>query len=61
MTYSQRSSHPAAASDYTYLEYQLGQASDELAMAVEAQDEPRAAALRAQIAELEDQLALLED
>lgn len=30
MTYSQRSTHSAASSDYTYLEYQLGLAGDEL-------------------------------
>ncbi|WP_339223219.1 hypothetical protein [Paenibacillus sp. FSL H8-0332] len=61
MTYSQRSTHPAAASDYTYLEYQLGIAADELAVAVKAQDEPRAEAIRLKITELEDKLALLED
>ncbi|MEK5033823.1 hypothetical protein MKY96_20395 [Paenibacillus sp. FSL R7-0302] len=61
MTYSQRSTHPAAASDYTYLEYQIGIATDELAVAVKAHDEPRAEAIRLKIAELEDKLALLED
>ncbi|NQX49641.1 hypothetical protein HQN87_30535 [Paenibacillus tritici] len=61
MTYSQRSTHPAAASDYTYLEYQIGIAQDELSAAVQAQDKPRAEAIRAKLAELEDKLALLED
>jgi hypothetical protein len=61
MTYSQRSSHPAAASDYTYLEYQLGIAAEELKAAVQAQDEARAEAIREQLAKLEDELALLGD
>ena len=61
MTYSQRSSHPAAASDYTYLEYQIGIAAEELAKAIEAQDEARAEAIREQISDLEEELALLED
>ncbi|AIQ57199.1 hypothetical protein [Paenibacillus borealis] len=61
MTYSQRSSHPAAASDYTYLEYQIGIAAEELAKAIETQDEVRAEAIREKIAKLEDDLALLED
>lgn len=30
MTYSQRSTHAAAASDFTYLEYQIGLAAEEL-------------------------------
>lgn len=38
MTYSQRSTHGAAASDYTYLEYQLGVAGDELKQAVQAKE-----------------------
>jgi hypothetical protein len=41
MTYSQRFSHPAAASDYTHLEYQIGIAAEELAVAVKTQDEAR--------------------
>lgn len=61
MTYSQRSTHPAAASDYTYLEYQIGIATEELAQAIEAQDESLAAAIRKQLAGLEEELALLED
>jgi hypothetical protein len=61
MTYSQRSSHPAAASDYTYLEYQIGIAAEELTVAEKAQDEARAEAIREQLASLEEALALLED
>ncbi|MEK3673039.1 MULTISPECIES: hypothetical protein [unclassified Paenibacillus] len=61
MTYSQRSSHPAAASDYTYLEYQIELAAEELAVVLKAQDEARAEAIREKIAKLEDELALLED
>lgn len=61
MTYSQRSSHHAAASDYTYLEYQIELAAEELAVAVKALDEARAEAIRGQITKLEEELALLED
>lgn len=38
MTYSQRSTHFAAASDYTYLEYQIGLAADELKQALLAKE-----------------------
>ncbi|MBT2290964.1 hypothetical protein J7E73_17850 [Paenibacillus albidus] len=30
MTYSQRSTHPAASSDITYLEYQIGRVKDDI-------------------------------
>ncbi|WNS46687.1 hypothetical protein [Paenibacillus sp. MMS20-IR301] len=61
MTYSQRSSHPAAASDYTYLEYQIGMAADELSEAEQENDEARAEAIRVKLAGLEEELAKLED
>lgn len=61
MTYSQRSSHPAASSDYAYLEYQIGIAGEELAAAVQAKDDARAEAIRKKLAALEDELSLLED
>lgn len=36
MTYSQRSTHSAASSDFTYLEYQIGIAGEELKQAEHA-------------------------
>ncbi|MNW70350.1 hypothetical protein D3C74_496230 [compost metagenome] len=61
MTYSQRSTHPAAATDYTYLEYQISIAAEELAQAVKEQNEALCTAIRKKITGLEEEMALLED
>jgi hypothetical protein len=61
MTYSQHSSHPAAASDYSYLEYQIAIAAEELVTAEQEQNQARAEAIRKKLAGLEEELALLED
>lgn len=58
MTYSQRS---AASSDYVHLEIQIGKAAEELAEAVQANDETRAAAIRKRLKQLEEELAQFED
>ncbi|SET88918.1 hypothetical protein [Paenibacillus sp. NFR01] len=58
MTYSQRS---AASSDYVILEFQIGKAAEELAEAVQANDETRAANILKKLERLEEELAQLED
>ncbi|UQZ35644.1 hypothetical protein C2I18_20240 [Paenibacillus sp. PK3_47] len=61
MTYSQRSARIGSSSDYTYLEHQIGIVTEELAAAVQEQDEALAADLRKRLAALEEELSLLED
>ncbi|WP_342565079.1 hypothetical protein NST84_08040 [Paenibacillus sp. FSL R7-0345] len=61
MTYSQRSAHPGASSDFAYLEYQISQAQEGLAQAEKDGDTELAAAIRRKLAGLEDELELLAD
>jgi chromosome segregation ATPase len=52
MTYSQRSTHSAASSDFTYLEYQIGLAGEELKQAERSREacEAELKQLRASVA-----------
>jgi hypothetical protein len=61
MTYSQRSAGTGASSDYTYLEYQIGMVTEELAAAIKEQDETLITDLRMKLAALKEELSLLED
>lgn len=61
MTYSQRSARTGASSDYTYLEYQIGMVTEELAAAIKEQKETLINDLRMKLAALKEELSLLED